>query len=56
MIESVDKILGTLPGVIVCIHINNDVLKGLIVPGTVQSMYAQKDSKKMNLETKQAWR
>lgn len=46
------KILGTLLGIIVCIYINNIVLKGLIVLGTVQSMYAEKVSKKKTLETK----
>lgn len=48
MIENVDKILSTLLGIIVCIYINNVVLKGLIVLGTVQSMYAE-SLKKENL-------
>lgn len=51
MTENADKILGTLLGIIVCIYINN-VLRGLIVLGTVQRLYAEKVLKKKTLETK----
>jgi len=46
MTENLDKILGTLLGIIVSIYINNVVLRGLIVLGTIQSMYAEKCQKR----------